>query len=49
MVSRDKTRGKGHRQKHKVFQLNVRKNFFTLRVPEHWNRLSRDIMDDVLF
>jgi len=23
----------------------MRKNFFTLRVTEHWNRLPRDVVD----
>jgi len=23
----------------------VRKNFFTLRVTEHWNRLPREVLD----
>ena len=25
------------------FYLNMRKNFFTLRVMEHWNRVPREI------
>lgn len=28
---------------HKRFQLNFRKNFFTIQVTEHWNRLPREI------
>jgi len=27
--------------KHRKFHLNTRKNFFTLRMTEHWNRLPR--------
>ena len=35
----------GAQHKHKKFHLNMRKNFFTLRVTEHWNRLPREIVD----
>ena len=31
----------GHKRKQRKLQLNMRKNFFTLRVMEHWNRLPR--------
>jgi len=27
------------------FRLNMGKNFFTLRVMEHWNRLPREAVD----
>jgi len=36
--------GNGHKLKHRKFQLNM-KNFFTLRVMEHWNRLPRGVVD----
>jgi len=41
----DRTRGNGHKQKHKKFHLSTRKNFFTVTVTEHWNRLHREVVE----
>jgi len=45
VVSSDRTRGNGHKLKLRKLHLNRRKNFFTLRVTEHCNRLPRGIVE----
>jgi len=45
VVPSDRTRGIRHKLKHRKFRVNMRKNFFPLRVTEHWKRLPREVME----
>ncbi|KAK4817356.1 LOW QUALITY PROTEIN: hypothetical protein QYF61_011038, partial [Mycteria americana] len=40
----DRTRGSGHRPKHRRFPLSIRKRFFTVRVTEHRHRLPGEVV-----
>ena len=45
VVPSDRTRGNGHKLKQRKLQLNPRRNFFPLRVPEPWPRLPRGAVE----
>jgi len=40
----DRTRGSGHRLKHRRSPLNTRKHFFTVRETKRWHRLPKEVM-----
>jgi len=42
VVPSDRTRDSGHKLNQRKFHLNMKKNFFPLRVKEPWNRLPRE-------
>ena len=48
VVLSSRERGNRHKSKHRKFDLKMRKNFFTLRVTEHWKRLPRALVDSSL-
>ena len=45
VVCSHRTRSSGIKLRHRMFCTNVWKNFYTVRVTEHWNRLPREIVE----
>jgi len=44
-TSLNEAQGNGHKLRHRKLQLNLRKNFFPLRVTEPWPRLPREAVE----
>ena len=44
MACSNRTRDKGTKLEHRKFHTDTRKNFFTARPMQHWNRLPRDFV-----
>ena len=44
-VCGDRTRGNSQKLEHRKLCTDVHKNFFTVRVTEHWNRLPRGVVE----
>ena len=45
VISTERTRGNEHKLKYKKFNLNLRKNIFTVRMVEHWSRFPRETVE----
>ncbi|KFV78388.1 hypothetical protein N308_05547, partial [Struthio camelus australis] len=45
VVPSNRTRDNGQKPNHRKFHLNRRKNFFPVRVTEHWHRLPREVVE----
>ncbi|KAJ7424529.1 hypothetical protein BTVI_06079 [Pitangus sulphuratus] len=47
VVPSDRMRSSDQKLRHNKFYLNTRKNFCTLMVAEHWNRVSRKVIESL--
>ena len=44
-VCSDRTRSSSLKLEHRKFHTNMQKNFFMVRVTEHWNRLPKEVVE----
>ena len=45
VVCSDRTMSNGLKPEQRKFHTNMQKNFFTVRVNEHWNMLPREVLE----
>lgn len=44
VVPSNRKKGNGHKLEHIKFLMNMRKNFFTVKITEHWKSMPREVM-----
>ena len=47
VASNNRTRGSGQKLKYGKFHTNAEKNFFTVRMTEHWHRLLGEVVESL--
>jgi len=47
VVHSNRTRSNGLKLEHRNFHTTMQKNFFTVRVTEHWSRLPREAVESL--
>ena len=49
VVPGEKTRGNRHKQKYRIFHLNIGKCYFMVRAVKHWGRLFGEVVQSLSF